>query len=168
MNQKQRDFLVDTIQKKANEQISDLEKQQRNLKKPLMKNYILRDLKNGTAKLRTEKEIFFSVQKEQLYARAYGRYDVDDDMENEKWLAVIFEQPNDYTKQFVEYQLKNKELLENIESLKSKRDTLVMRVKLAPDKRLEVLVSEIDDMGDISMMDSRLLLLGKQENKLLE
>jgi hypothetical protein len=43
MNQKQRDFLVDTITKKANEQISDLERKNRNLNKGSDKLTIIKD-----------------------------------------------------------------------------------------------------------------------------
>lgn len=88
-------------------------------------------------------------------------------MENEKWLKVIYQEPPLFTEAFQKFKAQADSIGSEIESLKAKRDTLIMRVKLAPDKRLEVLISEIDDMGDISLMDSKLLLLGKEENQKL-
>lgn len=166
MNQKQRDFLVETIMKKADEQIKELSDKQKNLKKPTMKIYVLDDIRKGTAKIRSSEEIIKDTPKAALSESTYSRY-YENESDNEKWLTVIYEKPEEFVIAEKEYNEKNSALLNEIEILQSKRDTLVMRVKLAPDKRLEVLISEIDDMGDISLMDSKLLLLGKEENQKL-
>jgi hypothetical protein len=164
MNQRQRDFLVETIIKKANEHIYNLESKLRGLSPPKLSSYIIEAIQDGTAKLNSDAHIFEGTKSAALKKTSWGN---SEDGENEKWMKLIYEQPSEFKIVYDRWQLESATLQVTIDDLKVKRDTLVMRVKLAPDKRLDVLMTEIDDMGDISLMDNKLLLISRQEQKQL-
>ncbi len=165
MNQQQRDFLVKTISDNANKKINEIDSQIRKLEKPTMSGYAIKHLQSGLLKVKPEADILKLAFKALTTETGWRDADGND---NEKWARLVFEEPEAYTIEKVKYhdQYNALEALKN--EFISKRDTLIMRVKLAPAKRLDLLISQIDDMGDIDLMDTRLMLLSQSEIKALE
>ena len=53
----------------------------------------------------------------------------------------------------------NESIVTEIDLLKVQLDTIEVRVQLASDKTLQNLVNEVDDMGSLSLIDTKLKLL---------
>lgn len=68
----------------------------------------------------------------------------------------IFVIPKDYEALWEEYYKKCEEINKEIQQIQIESDTLVTRIQLASDKTLQKMIAEVDDMGDISLMDTKL------------
>lgn len=55
--------------------------------------------------------------------------------------------------------IKVKEVDDQIKQLRIQLETLEVRIMVASDKVLQKLINEVDDMGDISLIDTQIKLL---------
>lgn len=163
MNQTQRKFLIDKIEKNVKQQIRILEDSIP--EKPSMEVYLLHAVMSDTFDIKSKEEI-----KELIRQKAKSTKD------RQKWMGSdwhrtstqlvfnprdIFIIPEEYERLFEEWQKKEKEIRDQVYSLRTQADTLVTRIQLASNKTLEKMISEVDDMGDISLMDTKLKLLNQ-------
>ena len=70
--------------------------------------------------------------------------------------SKILDLPDSVTKQIKEWEELNNKAEEQLKVLNAELRTLEMRIKLASPKTLDKLISEIDDMGELTLMDAKL------------
>jgi hypothetical protein len=162
MNQAQRTFLIKKIDEQVKIKIDAL--RSAIPEAPNLNNYLLHALMSNNFKLRTTEEIGETLRQRALKATG------SNDWLGNSWgsasktdvhfkAAEIFVIPEEYKKLLTEYQATRKALEDEIHEIAIQSDTLKTRIQLASDKTLQTMINEVDDMGNISLMDEKLRLL---------
>lgn len=164
MNQQQRKFLIDKIENQSKEKIDVLRKSIPEM--PSLSVHILHSVLSGTIQIKPVEQI-----KEYLRQRALKVTDKSkQDWLGNDWngsgkgkvyfeIRDLFEVPEEWQSQFNDWAATSKQVNEQIDAIKQQCDNLCLRIQLASDKMLDKLISEIDDLGDISLVDTKMKLL---------
>lgn len=177
MNQAQRKFLIEKIEANVKHQIdaikhSDIEQP------PSLENYFYGLALTGKLEIQ-QPEFIKEVICKKAMAHNSGRYsetwlgtsqgDLIDEANVKLKIREIFVVPKDYDELWEAYRKQEEEKRGRIRALQIECDTLTTRIQLASDKTLDKMISEIDDMGDVSLMDTKLkTLLTATEQKMLQ
>jgi hypothetical protein len=166
MNQSQRTFLLDRVKKKAREATKVLEKQMKS--EPDMKNHVFMAIMNGTLKMRTSKEIFESLKKRALDSdqsnnwlmmKSRGYYNDKEDPTVVLECSDLFQLPESYAVEKKKADEHNAALQQQINAIDLHMESLEVRITLASDKTLQQMINEVDDMGNLSLIDTKIKLL---------
>lgn len=162
MNQSQRTFLIKKIEDNIKLKTDHLRDSRP--AHPSLNNWLLHSVLSGNFELRTIDEI-----KEVLRKKALNAKDREDWLGNHWGTAnksdvnfkasEIFILPKEYTEMANECIKKTNEINEEIRQIAIAGESLVTRIQLASDKTLQTMINEVDDMGNISLMDTKLKLL---------
>lgn len=162
MNTQQRNYLIKKIEESVKIRVDALKSSEP--QPPSLSNFLLHAVMSGTFEIRSNEEI-----KEMIRQKALTSKDRDDWMGNSWGNAskdkIIFQAkdffiiPEEYQKRWDEYREKRKAIWDEVASIQSQADGLVTRITLASDKTLQTMINEVDDMGNISLMDTKLKLL---------
>jgi len=163
MNQAQRNFLIKKIEETIKARVKALEDSKPEY--PSLNNYLLHAVMSGNFELQPNEEIKKILLQKALNAKG-----------NEDWLGnhwgmankslvafkadEIFVIPEEYRERARICREKQSELQEQISTLRIQSETLITRIQLASDKTLQKMINEVDDMGDISLIDTKLKYLG--------
>jgi hypothetical protein len=163
MNATQRKFLVDKIQTKVKEKIEEVRKGR--VEYPSASNYLFKAILNNELKLQDDEVTLAALKEKAMKAKEGANWLSDDYMGANKENTVriplksLFILPDDYYKAFQEVKENNERIDAEIKELKSQLDTIEVRIQLASDKTLQKMINEVDDMGDISLLDTKLKYL---------
>jgi chromosome segregation ATPase len=163
MNATQRKFLVDKIQTKVKARIEEVRKGREEY--PSASNYLFKAILNNELKLQDDEVTIAALKEKAMKAKEGVNWLSDDYMGANKENTVriplksLFVLPDDYHKALQEAKEKNERIDAEIEELKSQLDTIEVRIQLASDKTLQKMINEVDDMGDISLLDTKLKYL---------
>ena len=160
MNQSQRNFLIEKIEKLGKIQRDALEKSIP--KCPSLNMYIFREVMNGNVKIIPNEKII-----ELIEDMALNSNDTNDDWMGASWgraskdrvhfpIKDFFIIPDDFKERNDTAFKEGEEIRKQIRELLIQEDTLVTRIKLASNSTLETMIKEVDDMGNISLMDTKL------------
>ena len=167
MNQSQRRFLIERIENATKNKIEEL-KRQETIQPPSLENYFYGLALTGKIQIQSSDHIKEVICKKALMHTAQ-RY-------SETWLGSstgdllgraefkikikdLFVVPSEYEEMWASYYKEKEEKDQKVRLLQIECDTLTTRIQLASDKTLEKMISEIDDMGNISLMDTKLRTL---------
>lgn len=174
MNQSQRKFLIDKIESNVKQQI-DLMKSETIQQPPSLENYFY-----GLA-ISKKLEIMPIEHIKQVVCEKALRHTASS--YSETWLGSnrgelignasvklkikdLFVVPDEYNKMWDDYYASRLELEKKIKKLEAEKNTLILRIHLASDKTLQKMISEIDDIGDISLVDLSLKKLLQNDKQL--
>lgn len=163
MNTAQRKFLIERIQKKVKERIEELKGTL--MQYPSASNFIFKAIMNDTLKLQPGEVTLNALKKKALNAKEGENWLSEKRMgwENERqvqlWLEELLVLPDDYREEMIRVKSHNESIQKEISSLKVQLETIEMRIQLASDKTLQKLINEVDDMGSLSLIDTKLKLL---------
>jgi hypothetical protein len=163
MNAVQRKFLIEKIQQKVKDKISELEKTL--LEYPSASNYIFKSCLNNELELQSPEIIKEAIKKKALAAKEGSNWLSEDRMgwNKENTIKLLINElivlPNDYKVELERVMIENRKIKEEIKSLKIQLDTIEVRIQLASDKTLQTLINEVDDMGNLSLIDTKIKLL---------
>jgi hypothetical protein len=161
MNAQQRKFLIEKINKETKQKIEELKSKK--IDYPNANNYLFKAILSDTLKLKSEQHIL-SV----LKARAMDSKDGKDWLTNEHsgWasrvdvvkigIVDLIDLPEDFRNKIEEVRLHNNEIQKEIDLLQVQLNSIEMRVQLASDKVLQKLINEVDDMGELSLVNTTL------------
>lgn len=164
MNAAQRKFLVDRVSKKIDEKIEEIRKMK--LDYPSKANYIFKAVMNGELALQSQAHILQAIKNKAMRAKEGSNWLSDDRMghEKERMVKLLIEDlivvPEDLGIEANRVINHNKDLDDQIAQLKIQKETLEVRIQLASNSVLAKLISEVDDMGDLSLIDTKLKLIG--------
>lgn len=162
MNQAQRSFLIKKISESVKARIDLL---RRSLPEPPSLNtWLLHYVLSDKFQIKSIEEIKESIRQKALKSKDW------EDWLGNSWGSAsknnilfkadeIFIIPEEYKNLKSEYLRQTKEIEDQISELTIQSDTLITRIQLSSDKTLQKLISEVDDMGDISLIDTKLKLL---------
>ena len=163
MNSIQRKFLVDRINTKVDEKIKNLRDSLEEF--PSASNYIFKAIMSDKLKLKSEAHILSAIKAKALSAKEGTNWLSDERMGMNKentiklLLKDLIELPEDFHEQKNLVSENNRAILKEIEELKIQKETLEVRIQLASDKTLCGLIQEVDDMGDLKLVDAKLKLI---------
>ncbi len=165
MNQTQRKFLIDKIQKESDSMVKVLKDSKPEF--PSVQNWLFAKVLSGDIKIKSEQEIKQAIKEKALKSKSNDR----------DWLsgtsmyssrsscAIVFEsvwdvieKPEEISRLLVQYDADTFKIQSEINDIKIKTDSLITRIQLASDKTLEKVIAEIDDMGNLSLFDTKLRL----------
>lgn len=173
MNQQQRKFLIDKIEKQAKDTIRELERAKP--ERPSASNYLLAAVMSGEFELQSNDHIKEAVKK-----KAFNATSKDSWMEGNRAfgggsgitfsIKDIFVIPDEYQRRFDEWKAEIKRIDDDIFKIRTQSEGLCTRIQLASNKTLERMINEVDDMGDISLMDTKIREIASTDtgSKLLE
>lgn len=166
MNDKQRDYLLKSVTSVCQAQIKLLENTRR--KKPSLNNYLVAafldgsiefaDIENLKEKMRESViKMPSEAQLVELDRSGYGS-----DKKETPYVKVqteyIFKIPTSYQDEYDLWQKENSELDDKIQQLNAQLKTVEIKIQLGSNQQLDKLIAEADNLGEISLINSRLTL----------
>ena len=156
MNSGQRKYLIDKLTEKSKEQIKALKEQM--VEMPNLSNHVYMAVMNGTLRINSQEQIMQALRRMALNAK-----------EGEHWLSGsrysnrmsiqlasndLFVDPPGYKEAMEAAEEHNERLEKKIAHIRSQVELLELRITLASDKTLQRMINEVDDMGDIGLLDA--------------
>jgi hypothetical protein len=167
MNAQQRKFLIEKITEKTKARISVLRSQIP--KNPDVEMMWMMEALQGKLRLKPAEQIlkyFQDKAKERVESgssRSTNWYEADSSMFGTVRnvyakipISVLFESPEGIDKLKEEYKSKKDEIQKQIDELEKQLEMLELRINLASDKTLQAMINEVDDMGNISLLDTKI------------
>lgn len=166
MNSTQRKFLVDKVTERTKAQIQILRD---TIPESLNLNvYMLHRVMSNDFEIKSQEELRKVVLDKAIKAGKEKQH-------REDWLGntwgsasrknVAFELdeffviPEEYLKMREDREEEKRKVEEQIRLLQIQLETLEIRIMVASDKALQKLINEVDDMGDINLIDTKIKLL---------
>jgi hypothetical protein len=164
MNQSQRNFLVEKIEESVNARVRVLRDSVPEY--PNLINYLHHKIMSNDFDIKDKEEL-----KQQIIDRCINTKDGKNwnEVSRSSWdknntikfgLTDFFIIPPEFQEKLDEYESENKKIRQEINLIESQSDTLIVRIKLASNSTLESMIKEVDDMGDLKLMDTKLKALG--------
>jgi len=166
MNTVQRKFIIDKLTEKTKLRIDILKK---SIPEPLSLNVnMLHQVMSNDFEIRTTEELKKIILEKAL--KAGSDKNIREDWLGNSWntgqrtgVHFTFDEffiiPEKYIQLRNERQVIVDSVNQEIRDLQIQLETLEVRIMVASDKTLQTLINEVDDMGSISMIDTKLKLL---------
>lgn len=166
MNNQQRKYLIEKITERTKTKIKSLET---SIPEVVSLNvHMLHKVMSNDFQIKPIEELRAIVLEKAL--KAGQRKEFREDWLGNPWgtankanvaftLDEFFVIPDEYLKMRQDREDKRKIVQEEISKLYLQLETLEVRIMLASDKVLQGIVNEVDDMGDISLIDTKIKLL---------
>lgn len=170
MNQEQRKFLVEQVQKTCTDQIDKLRKQIP--PKPSLNNYLIAAFLDNSIQFNNISVLQTKMRKTVL---EFGSNDVlikkkdtwrsnrhSDNEEEEETVEInptdLFIIPQNYLDAVSTYKEKKYKLDKEIEELEATKRTIIMKIQIGSSAAMDKLVMQIDSIGDLSILNTQLML----------
>ena len=177
MNQSQRDYLIREVTQTRDDQIEKLK--HKIPIRPSLNNFLIASFLDGSIqfadiellKTKMRKTVLEMGKDEVLIKereRRYGRSNRDDDEEVEVVEVLpydLFIIPKAYIDALSEYEEKKIKIEAEIERLEGVTKTIILKLNIGSGKTLDKLIGEVDNMGDLSLVNTQLALEFKTEDK---
>jgi hypothetical protein len=163
MNQVQRKFLIDKITAKTKQKIKDLHDQKIDM--PNASNWIFKTILANELEIQSKEHILKVLLEKALASKEKSDWLNDDRSSWDKQVTVklnlkdLIVLPEDFYKQMEIARAHNTEISNKIQVLQSQLETIELRIQLSSDKTLQKMINEVDDMGELSLIDTKLKLL---------
>lgn len=162
MNAQQRKYLIDTMKAEADRKIHELKKKLK--QPPSLANFLFKELMSGNLELQPHEVILDALKKRAETAAHDVNWLSGDRMGYEKNIVVKLDIPDlivipeEYRQIREQIAHDNKDINDQIESIQAQVKALELRINLATNDKLQKIISEVDDMGDLSLLDTKLKL----------
>lgn len=170
MNQKGRDFLSQKVEEVYKREFKALRKPTRPQMEDALKAFIM-----------TSKDIFLTPQEmlmnlrkaikqkhlqfDQVYRNNRWNDDEEDDDDNviklDPW--ILFKKPKDFAEDIERYNEAWAAYNQRCKELADHKDMLLMKIQIGSDDALAPIVNQADALGNLQLMNSRIMLLGQGE-----
>lgn len=160
MNQAQRTFLIKKIEETTKKKVEELKKQVP--EHPSISNYLFHAVMKNEFELQSIDSLKEIIRNKALNAKEDSNWLSEERMGWQSKSTIrlsiqeLFVIPDEYTKVYNEYTEKKEKIYEEINIIKMQSETLITRIQLASDKVLQTMINEVDDMGNISLMDTKI------------
>ncbi|MFA5049059.1 MAG: hypothetical protein WC516_08600 [Patescibacteria group bacterium] len=172
MNQEQRKFLVEQVQKTYKEQVDELRKQIP--ERPSLNNYLVaafldnsiqfNDIEALKSKMRdTVLKFGISdrlVKEKSSWARESAEKDTDAVWVDANDLFII---PQNYKDALNEYEKQKTIIGKQIDNLESTKRTIIMKIQIGSTNALDKLVMQVDSIGDLNLLNTQLMINASQD-----
>lgn len=180
MNQDQRKYLINQVQNTLSEQVKELEGKKP--KKPSLNNFMIAAFLDGSIEFADlsplRDKIKNRVVKMGKDDALIEEEDEDDwrysNRRNKKsghiklMVEDVFIIPEQYKVALKEYQDKTDDIDNKIRELRAQAKTIEMKVQIGSAASLSKLITEVDNLADLSLFNSKFLLGGDEDVKKLK
>ena len=165
MNQDQRKYLVAAVEKQGCLQRKKLQDQL--TVKPSLNNYLTAAFLDnsiqfadiGELKKKMRAEVLKYGTKDRLVAEPDRWNNQSKDKDTVNVLAAdLFIIPTEYISALAEYEKQNAAIDKQIEDLDATQQTIIMKIQIGSSAALEKLVMQIDNIGDLSLVNTQLMI----------
>lgn len=166
MNQHQRKFLLEAVEKQYKAELGKL--RERQPKEPSMNNYLIAAILDGSFVMRDHalvrdslRERVRNLGKSEALLGGRGRWgDKDEDNTITLPAGLLFELPDGYAKAMAEYDQNHRSWTAEMDALEASIGAIRIKIQIGSDKALEALVDQADKLCSMSLTASNRLLLG--------
>lgn len=168
MNQDQRKFLIERVNKTFQTQKAKLEEGK--IEKPSLNNYLVaafldnsiqfNDIEKLKVKMR-ETVLKYGASDKLIKDSADRWYNggVNKDKNTCEIIAEdLFIIPESYKVALAEYEAYKKDIQDKIEQLEAQKDTILLKIQIGSNQVLDKLVTQVDNLADLNIMNSQFLL----------
>jgi len=162
MNSTQRKFLIDKVTGRSKIMIQILQDSREEL--PEASNYVFKAIMDGTLEIQPSENILATLKRKALEARAGDNWlnktrGYNHESGVRLALKELMIEPKGYREECDRVKEKNRDLDNQIGELLRQVETLEVRIQLASNSTLQKMINEVDDMGDLSLIDTKIKLL---------
>jgi len=168
MNQEQRRFLIERVNKTFQTQKAKLEANK--IDRPSLNNYLVaafldnsiefNDIEKLKIKMRETVLKFGSSDK--LVKESIDRWDNKNAYKDKNTCEIIVEDlfiiPESYKVALAEYEAYKKDIQDKIEQLEAQKDTILLKIQIGSNQVLDKLITQVDNLADLNIMNSQFLL----------
>lgn len=167
MNQSQRTFLIDKIKSNTRIAVKDLENSIP--KRPRVQEFLLAKIMADDFEIADNDTIRSMIKgmtsttqgrKDFLEAGGSSWRNDNEDATIEFNMETLFVLPEEFKQELMMYHEIAGNANAKIKAIELESDSLITRIQLASNKILDKLIQEVDDMGDISLINTQLTLIG--------
>ncbi len=165
MNQAQRNFLIKKIEDQVKITCDALKEQKP--EQPNLNNWLLHAVLSDNFELQSIESIKETLRQKALNATRDVNWLTGE--RESGWggngrgvgfkVSEIFILSDDYKQKRDSFLAASNGIDEKIKTVRMQAETLITRIQLASDKTLDKMINEVDDMGDISLMDTKIRYL---------
>jgi hypothetical protein len=165
MNQDQRKFLLARVEQTYRTEQEKLRNKMP--KEPSLNNYLVAAALDGSLKLKSIEEIKKHVKdtviklghSETLVHEERSRYDSEKNYHAVTLKAGnVFEFPEAYKAAMLEYETAKNHVQKEMDKLFSQKETILLKIQIGSNAVLDRLIDEVDNMIDLSVINSKLML----------
>lgn len=175
MNDKQRQYLIGQVHETYRKQYEALQKTRK--PKPSLNNYLIaafldntvefKDVETLRKKIRdrvlimgTDQRLVVKETRKDGFWTHHANEDSKSDEQNVVQIPVydLFVIPQAYKDKFDEWEASEKEITEKQEALTTQKDTITLKLNLGSNQILDKLISEADNLVDLSIVNNNLTL----------
>lgn len=172
MNQQQRTYLINQVEKRYSKMRDELEDQFQDV--PSMEKFVVRALVRGELQLqpterlmeileaRVDDKNFSKLLESDSYSYRYSKIRENKDEIHFKAME-FFVLPEDFIKANEEVLEHNRNIQHQVDTLNAQEKQLVLRLNLASPKVLDNMIGEVDGMGELSLFENAMALLQTPE-----
>lgn len=183
MNQSQRKYLLEEIEKERSNKVNELEEKRTD--RPAIGKYLLQAVLSGAIQLKSQEEILESIKTLALRGEeskdGEPTWEVIEVKESSRFtrgrwrtnrsskpiiqlpVGALFVIPDEYKKLLKDWKMREAQIDAAIDEIDQAAKGLCTRIQLASPSVLAKLIAEVDDMGDLSFMDESLKLISRSE-----
>lgn len=168
MNQDQRKFLIERVNKTFQNQKEKIENQR--VKKPSLNNYLVAAFLDDTIEFADIKKLKMKMREtvlkfgssETLIKEPDNGWRSGPQKKQENTCEVIAEDlfviPVSYLKALDEYNSHKIGIDEQIQQLEAQKDTILLKIQIGSNQVLDKLITQVDNLADLNIMNSQFLL----------
>ncbi len=165
MNDKQRDYLLKSITSTYSSQCEALRKKK--VKKPSLNNYLVAAFLDGSIefadienlKQKMREAVVKMPDQAQLVELDRKGYGTETETQNVRVnVEYIFKIPKPYKIEYAKWQAQEEIIDREIEKLTAQLKTIEVKIHLGSNQQLDKLILEADNLGEISLINSKLML----------
>jgi hypothetical protein len=166
MNQDQRKFLIERVNKTFQTQKSKLEANK--IERPSLNNYLVAAFLDNSIQFNDIEKLKIKMRKEVLKFGASERLVTES---RDKWggakkdkntCEVIAEDlfiiPESYKIALAEYEAHEKDIEDKVDQLEAQKDTILLKIQIGSNQVLDKLITQVDNLADLNIMNSQFLL----------
>lgn len=166
MTEKQREFLIKKVEETRKRALNEVNE---DLLEPSLNNYLISAILDGSIQMKSEYNIYSSIKQKVLNLGPSGSL-IKTDTWGEKYeheLSLraedLFIFPEAYLKARAEYIRKYEEQTERKSLINSQAETIVLKLQLGTSASLDKLITEADNLVDLSLLNATLSLTAPVE-----
>jgi len=169
MNQQQRQYLIDQVTNTCNAQQTELKSQIP--ERPSLNNYLIAAFLDSTIKFKKTDELRDKLKADIIkYGTSEKLVNERSHYSHDRYAQYIQIDPNDllvipktFTKELDIFQKIKTRIQKEIDVLEAHKKTVIMKIQIGSSKMLDKVVSQVDNLGELNLMDTRLQLTDGNE-----
>lgn len=176
MNQNQREFLIKHVEKTYRNQKDAMDESKP--KEPSLNNYLIAAVLDGSFQLQEPetirkaiKELVLNLGPEGSLIGGRGRNRYSDyDVEHQVKIQAesLFVLPGNYLAALAEYEQKRSDWDAQQKQLEDYKETIILKIQIGSAQVLSKLIEQVDNLADLSIVNTSLLLTAPDETKKLK